>query len=120
MNELKKKLEELNDRIWLKANKKPTGRAASYAGIVTPWVFIGLLLMAIVTLITASVMAPTQFMTLLLPLIFVTGFTVYGVVTSVKMDGKRGYIDAIHRNYLQRREARIAEVKAKLVKSVKS
>ena len=117
MKKLNKKLDELSDRIWLWANKKPTGRAASYAGIVTPWVFIGLLLMAIVTLVTASVMAPTQIMTLLLPQICVTGLTVYVIATIVKMDGKRGYVDAIHNNYLQRREARIAEIKAKLVKS---
>lgn len=103
------KLKRLEERLWLWMNKKPTSRKGVYTSTVMPWVMVGFLLLLV--LITIPVV-PWGFPAILAPILLGV-YAVFYIVFLVRTDHRMGYMDAIHKHYLERREKRIAEITAR-------
>lgn len=103
------KLKRLEERLWLWMNKKPSSRKGVYTSTVMPWIMVGFLLFLV--LITIPVV-PWGFPLILMPILLGAYVASY-IFFLVRTDHKMGYIDALHRHYLERREKRIAEITAR-------
>ena len=71
-----------------------------------PWIFIGLLLVMDVLTITATIVGG---LIIWFPIIF-TAYTIGIIIFIVHTDRKHGYLDALHKHYLKRREVRMTEL----------
>ena len=91
----------LNDRIWLRMNRKPATRAEVYVAFAILWWAVG------VFVALAVAMSPIS------PI----GSIVMGVIAALIAgmvawtDYKGGYADALHKQALERRERKLAILK---------
>jgi len=91
----------LNDRIWLRMNRKPAKRSEAYWGFAMPWIAVGMGITA------AIVVAATSWWGGLVVALLVAGLGASIAWT----DYKGGYADALHKQILERRERKLAILK---------
>ena len=95
---------------------KPMGKKMFYTTyIALPWAVIGCLVFTLTVLLTAifspDILTPTQ---LASPVIVVTVMLVLMILFTGYVDLRRGYIDAIHRHYLERRAQKLLEYQTRV------
>jgi len=94
----------LYDKIWLKFNKRSHSKVVSYLGTVLPWVCIGVILTFLLLLVPFIKEVPWYIFLVFIAWFFFLSFYSYWD------DRKKGYLDAIHQNYLRRRQEKIDRI----------
>lgn len=89
---------KLNDRVWYLFNKKPQNKLMSYLQIVLIWCTIGFVM------VLASLSVKVGEITYGVVCI---GYILWLIWYSYRWDEKNGYIDAIHKHYLEKRTERL-------------
>jgi len=91
---------KLEDKMFLWANKKPQGKLGIYFATVVPWLMIGCLFTMLFAELGAKLWGSAV----------VTGALMVGFGLFVCIwDSKKGYVKALHENYLARRKELMEE-----------
>ena len=101
-----------NDKLRVVLNKKPIGRKSAYFGITFGWIICGFLWA--ITLFMFLEANATGKTVELIPWLAIAVFLAIAYPIAIYLiDRKYGYIDAIHKHYLQAREERLKKIQAR-------
>lgn len=106
---MKELLSRLDDKLWLRFNRRPSSRAGTYSSIIFPWVVIGMMI-GLGIVITGIILGKSDWSHALGFASILMAWVIMYAVLCTHSDDKQGYVDAIQLHYLKRREARMEKI----------